>query len=686
MATQTQNPILSDTRTAIGAAGWAGRFGALTPGENLAVGEASNVVGAYTDFQRGGAIGDILGTANVAQLGARTGVLPAAAGTIAGDIIAPLAVYEFGKNWRSGATGMDALQGAEAGAAVGSVVPGIGTLIGAVGGAIVGGVSSLFGPGREDPENVGWNEYAQAYQQHGAAGVAGASPSTDFQMLSGIFDSRGSAIPFYGKYGRMGENQFMQGMTQTINQAISRGQVSPGSSPAEIYSKVVEPWINAMSPGGWKDTATIQGAPEKQAVGNLLTDMIGQYQAGEQGAWTGITGQAPQVTPFGSMGVGAATPPTVRATSARSKVPTRGSTTMAGPQYQMNDPSSSQMMGASPWMGGVPQVGMVGASSADSPPGVAASPSGLPDGWQGILPYAVGAGAGLFGASQAASSNRSAISPLYGAGTPYLAAGQNLLGQAGAGLQGNLPPLIGQGVATSNAAGKALIQGSTPVGNIAAQDFQQYQSGNLKAGDQAQLDQSVTQAKAQVLQSLGPNVDSTVAATYMAQIDQQAQITKQQMLNSYFATGNQAFDSWLTGTQAGQQTIIQGQQWAVGQVDNLFQTAFGAGLTGMTPLMQAVQSTLQSNGQVANALQNFMANLTKGFALAQASRGAAGAPQALTPGDYTNMNEQIAASPGLNPDMNIDTGINSDINAAIPSGSVEVGAPGDYTDSGGGNG
>ena len=93
---------------------------------------------------------------------------------------------------------------------------------------------------------------------------------------------------------------------------------------------------------------------------------------------------------------------------------------MAGPQYQMNDPSSSQMMGASPWMGGVPQVGMVGASSADSPPGVAASPSGLPDGWQGILPYAVGAGAGLFGASQAASSNRSAISPLYGAGTPYL--------------------------------------------------------------------------------------------------------------------------------------------------------------------------------------------------------------------------------------------------------------------------
>jgi hypothetical protein len=34
--------------------------------------------------------------------------------------------------------------------------------------------------------------------------------------------------------------------------------------------------------------------------------------------------------------------------------------------------------------------------------------------------------------------------------------------------------------------------------------------------------------------------------------------------------------------------------------------------------------------------------------------------------------------------MNIDTGINSDINAAIPSGSIEVGAPGDYTDTGNG--
>ena len=48
-----------------------------------------------------------------------------------------------------------------------------------------------------------------------------------------------------------------------------------------------------MSKSGWQNTNTAKGAPEKQAVGNLLTSMIGQWQSGQltAGSKVGINGQ-----------------------------------------------------------------------------------------------------------------------------------------------------------------------------------------------------------------------------------------------------------------------------------------------------------------------------------------------------------------------------------------------------------
>jgi hypothetical protein len=154
-----------------------------------------------------------------------------------------------------------------------------------------------------DAENVGWDQYAKAYQGAGSAGVAGASPAQNFQALTGIFDSRGSSIPFYGKFGRMGENQFMTSMTGQINSALASGKLSKTASPQQIYSQVVEPWINGMSSNGWQNTNTAQGVPEKQAVGNLLTSLIGQWQTGQLNSTSkvGINGQSISgLSPFGS--------------------------------------------------------------------------------------------------------------------------------------------------------------------------------------------------------------------------------------------------------------------------------------------------------------------------------------------------------------------------------------------------
>ena len=283
-------------------------FGSSSASIGSFASDVTNLTNIITGIQQGGVSGYGSAAVNTAMLGARTGALGAMSsevGAVAGPLAGALSIYNFAKNWQSGATGADALRGAQTGATVGSIAGPIGTLVGAGVGAAVGAASSIFGPGRMDPENIGWDQYAQAFQKGGAAGVSGATPAQNFQMLSGIFDARGSNIPFYQRYGRMGENQFMTDMTGKINSALASGQIAPNSTPQQIYSQVVEPWVNSMSANGWQNTSTAKGAPEKAAIGNLLTNLIGQYQSGQisSSSHLGISGQ--EITglqAFGSQG------------------------------------------------------------------------------------------------------------------------------------------------------------------------------------------------------------------------------------------------------------------------------------------------------------------------------------------------------------------------------------------------
>jgi hypothetical protein len=267
-----------------------------------AAGYGGNLLGIYSGLQQGGTAGDAQAAINAAQLSSRAGLLGSASGAIgsaAGYAAAPLAVYNAIHNYQSGATGSDALSGAAAGASIGSVVPVVGTALGAVIGGAVGGIASAFGPGKEDPENITWNNYAQTFKQDPAA-VNQATPSQSYQSLAGIFDSRGSQIPFYSQYGRMGEGKFLQGMTDQINSALSNGTISATDSAQTIYNKVVDPWVTTMGgSNGWQNTYTVKGAPEKAAVQNLLTNMVGQYINGQQGQWTGVDGSVPKVASFG---------------------------------------------------------------------------------------------------------------------------------------------------------------------------------------------------------------------------------------------------------------------------------------------------------------------------------------------------------------------------------------------------
>lgn len=676
-----------------------GLFGENTGLARGIAGGAGNVLGIVGGLEQGGVGGDAAAAINAAELGARTGAFGAASqevGQIAGEAVIPLSVYQFAKNWRSGATGSDAITGAESGAAIGSaLLPGVGSLIGLGLGAAVGAISSIFGPGRKDPETIGWDQYAQAYQQHGAQGVAGASPQENFQMLAGIFDARGSQIPFYQKFGRMGENQFMDAMAQRINQAVASGAILKTDTPAQIYKKVVEPWINSMTPGGWQNTSTIQGAPEKQAIGNLLTNLIGDYTSGQITAGTpvGIKGQAipnlpsykgTPTAPNMTGGPGAPVPtqgqvntagqssmlPTLLAAGGAAALPFGHGAPMQRPNYQTNDPTMLNAMGAT------------------GPGGYTSAPTGGSAGgaYSGALsPLAmtgIAEGIGLLGAGYAQHQSNQTIAPLSGAAGPYIGAGQTLLNR---GMNNQLTPQQSNVVNTSQQQGKVLINAASPVGQIAQGLFQQYQSGNLKPGDQAQLDQQVASAKAQIAQSLGPNVDSTTLQTYYDQIDQQALITKGKMLDQYMATGNAAFDTWSTTTQAGQKAILAGQEFAVTSIDNTFQQAFQSGQIGGTLISDAVHATLSSNQQLAKSFGDMTSNLAKAYALAQyanAASGGGGGGSAVSPTDLNNMNQQVTgAIDTFGPTDSIGTlQFGGPTPLQAPTGTVEVGQPGDYTD------
>lgn len=211
----------------------------------------------------------------------------------------PLSLYGEISNYQSGATGTDALGGAESGAALGTaIMPGIGTAIGAVGGALAGALSSVFGPGKVDPENANFNQYTQAYNSAPAAQQAqvAAGVQNPYLPLAGYFDLRSDQVkgqnPIYSTYGRMGEQSF----TNDLIGKVQQGQQSGITNSTQMWNQVISPWINSM--GTWQDS-------NKNAMTALIQNMTGQIMGGTyQQNFKAVGGQ----TVFGNSASSAATP------------------------------------------------------------------------------------------------------------------------------------------------------------------------------------------------------------------------------------------------------------------------------------------------------------------------------------------------------------------------------------------
>lgn len=278
-----------------------GLLGSNSGAVGSAAGYGANALGIYSGLKQGGVAGDTSAAVNAAQLGSRMGAFGGASGAIgtaAGYAAAPLAVYNAVNNWQSGATGSDALNGAEAGAAIGSVVPVVGTLAGGLIGGAIGALSSAFGPGEKDPENVNFEGMKNAYN-------ANPNQQTINQIgdkylpLAGLFDLRNGQIkgniPIYNQYGRMGEQRFVTDMTGQINKALASGAISRSDNAQTIMNKVVNPWMNSFGKGAWTDT-------NSNAIKADIQGMVDDYINGRTGSWKAVGGDNPftNLPAFGS--------------------------------------------------------------------------------------------------------------------------------------------------------------------------------------------------------------------------------------------------------------------------------------------------------------------------------------------------------------------------------------------------
>lgn len=238
----------------------------------------------------------------------------------------------------------------------------------------------------------------------------------------------------------------------------------------------------------------------------------------------------------------------------------------------------------------------------------------------GLGPYAAVAGIGMNQAKNAQEDAAKSAGELKALGQPYTDAGKQLLGQFQG---GQLRPEQQQFVSLSNQFGDQLSEAATPLGKIAQQAFADYNSGKLGAADELKLQNQIAAQKQQVRQMMATSgiTDSSVLAGQDQQIDNQAMIARQDVLDKRFATGNQAYDQWLRTTAEGQQLKLQGQQFASQSFEQMLNDALGLGAEGMQPAMEAIQLKMQSDADLSQTVSELLGNLASAYSYAMSGPG-----------------------------------------------------------------
>jgi hypothetical protein len=287
------------------------------------------------------------------------------------------------------------------------------------------------------------------------------------------------------------------------------------------------------------------------------------------------------------------------------------------PSYFTSGASTSTSPPAQP-VGATPATPAAGAPAAPGAAPGAAPASGINWGslgntLAGIAPSLIAGGIGLSQAKSAQDQNAAYAAQLTALGGPYTAAGQQLLQQW---QSQQITPTQQNVVNTLNKQGQTLIDSSSQLSSIAQTAYQNYQSGTLPPADAQRLADQTAAQKQQMRQQLAGQgiTDSSILAGYDQQIDNQAMETKQSLLDARFATGNQAYDQWLTSTTQGQALQAEGAKFAATSLDNMLTQSLSLGAEGMAPITQAIELKMQSDAALSAQVQQLMGNLASAYA------------------------------------------------------------------------
>lgn len=612
-------------------------------GASAGASDALAGIGLYEGLQQGGVQGDLTAATSAAKLagaantalqsaGVATGAVGDAIGSVAsaaGYVAAPLAIYEAVTQFKSGATGMDTLRGAEAGAAVGSViVPGIGTVIGGAIGAVAGAISSLFG--HTDTTAASWQEMSQGGGQQSFA----QNPNALMSAVGGL--QRSPDLKFSGDTDFGGDgNKFSLALANQVQQAVASGKVPANASAQQIFSQVAQPWLQSL-PGGWtqSDPKDPNRARVAAAEQEMVTDLISNYQQGKPITSFQVAGQPipstyQQPPAYASINPSASPAQQQAATQTQQQQQQAANPLGQAPARstaQGSAPNNVQL-GINAGLGTASQVGNMAAVDPNTngitlPSAATANAGVASDGGQSVLGGALQTGVGLgstllgtVGSAQAGNTVGNVLSNAQagtGVGTNTSYSGPNSTGT------------INSGQVSSQLSG-GLNLANTGLGTIASQ-----QTG-LASANPGQLPTNVSNAINQQAQQ-----NSQVPQGTQAQLQQQAQMQNgvQNSQAGLINTGTQQLNNPLT------QNLQNAAQTQLGTAGQDFNTTYTNSLNSLNAAL--VNPTQNAEAELANTQFGRGTLGTSGGAL-QTQAFATGLGQAYLGNQQTAFNEATNA-------------------------------------------
>lgn len=282
--------MLGMGKTALGLAGNLSNLAGWQQGADFfgntkaGVGVVNDALGVYSGLEQGGAKGYLSALKSGTKLANLAGFDTGSFGKGLGVLGAAYGAKNTLDIMKTGNVKNSALSGMSTGASIGSLIPGVGTILGAGIGALVGSAGALI-QGKDNPEE----QVADAYYSNRAKGniKLGAVDDKAFtEALVGEFRRSRSSFPArLAGYGPKDDDKWAADLATKINSAYSAGTISKTDDAFSIYDKVVDPWFKSQ--GGWGNWLSKENVQNMQT---MALDTVHRYISGRPITWQDARG------------------------------------------------------------------------------------------------------------------------------------------------------------------------------------------------------------------------------------------------------------------------------------------------------------------------------------------------------------------------------------------------------------